>query len=97
MNLYLSFLRYPIHRLRGGTRENYKHVSGLPLFGSLFVALSLLKFYSHPILLAIAVILILIDTAGLHWFLGTMFYYYAIRKRKVKSDNRETGKVTTQR
>ena len=87
VNFYLSFLRYAIYRLCGRTRENYKWVSGVPLFGSLFVALSLLKFRSHPIFLTIAIILILIDTGGLHYFLGVMFYYEVLKKNK--SDNRK--------
>ena len=94
VNFYLSFLRYPIHRFRGGLRETYKYDSGVPLFGSLLVVLSLLKFYSHPVLLTIAIILILIDTGGLHWFLGVMFYYYVILKGKNKSDDARGKKVT---
>jgi hypothetical protein len=72
LNLYWSFLRYPFHRLRGGAREDCRHVSSCPLFGSLLVAISLLQLWSHPVVLAIVATLILIDTGGLPWLLGVM-------------------------
>jgi hypothetical protein len=37
VNFYCSFLRYPIYRWQGGTRANFRWVSGIPLFGSLFL------------------------------------------------------------
>ncbi len=87
-NFYCSFLRYPLHRLFGGTRENYHYVSGAPLFGSFFVALSLLKFWSDPTLLPTAIVLILIDTGGLHWFLGVMFWHVVLKKGKTDKPDR---------
>jgi hypothetical protein len=74
-NFYLSFVRYPLHRLRGGSHESYRWVSGIPLFGSLFVALSLFQLCATPLLLPAGVALILADTGGIHWFIGTMIYY----------------------
>ena len=81
LNFYLSFLRYPIHRLAGGTKDNYKWVSGAPVFGSVFVALSLVVFWDTPWILVTAVVLILIDTGGLHWFAAAMLYQ-TLRKEK---------------
>ncbi|MHC4718493.1 MAG: hypothetical protein ACYS5V_16095 [Planctomycetota bacterium] len=80
LNFYLSFLRYRVHRMRGGAQESYRWVSGLPVVGSLFVAISLIEFRRPAWLLAIAIVLILIDTGGLHWFAGSMFYYGVLRK-----------------
>jgi hypothetical protein len=80
LNFYLSFLRYPVHRIMGKTKEDYRWISGIPLFGSLFVAVSLFQFWRSPWLLALAVVLIVIDTGGLHWFLGTVFYYEVLKK-----------------
>ena len=74
-NFYLSFIRYPLHRLCGRSRESYRWVSGIPLFGSLFVALSLLQLCATPWLLPAGVVLILADTGGVHWFIGTMIYH----------------------
>ncbi len=82
VNFYHSVLRYPIHRIRGGARDDYRWVSGIPLFGSLLVAVSLVEFWREPWLLWVAVALIVIDTGGLHWFAGTMVYQY-FRKPQV--------------
>ena len=74
INFYLSFLRYPLHLLRGLPRESYRWSSGIPLFGSLFVALSLFGLHARPGMLPAALGLIAIDTGGIHWFVGTMIY-----------------------
>lgn len=75
-NFYLSFLRYPLYRLRGLPKESYRWVSGIPLFGSLFVGLSLFGLSDLTGMVSVAVVLIVIDTGGLHWFVGTMIYQF---------------------
>ncbi len=74
LNFYLSFIRYPVHRLTGKKKEDYRWISGFP-FGYLFVAVSLFEFWRQPWLLALSIIFILIDTGGLHWFFGSMLYH----------------------
>ena|ERR1017187_327152 len=74
LNFYLSFVRYPVHRWRGLSKESYHWVSGLPLVGSLFVAFSLLRLHPLPALLPIGLALIAADTGGIHWFIGSMIY-----------------------
>ncbi|MEM1084415.1 MAG: hypothetical protein AAGI48_09840 [Verrucomicrobiota bacterium] len=68
LNFYLSFLRYPIYRLRGGQKKSYQFVSGVPGIGSLalFVG-ALLVPPSLPALVLLCGIA-LIDTGGLPWF-----------------------------
>jgi hypothetical protein len=83
LNFHLSFTRYAWHRLRGLPRESYKHISGFPIFGSLFVALSLLKFHNIIAMVIAGIVLILIDTGGLHWFIGVMLYHAVSSKRKI--------------
>ncbi|MBA7534308.1 hypothetical protein ES705_26554 [subsurface metagenome] len=83
LNFYLSFLRYPLYRLSGGDKKEYKWVSGAPLLGSLFVGFSLLPHYDTKWMLILGSIFILIDTGGLHWFLATMFYYVIFRKKGI--------------
>jgi hypothetical protein len=80
LNFYLSFLKYPVHRMLGGKKEDYRWDSGIPVFGSLFVALSLFWFWQPPWLLTLAIVLILVDTGGLHWFAGTLLYYEVLKK-----------------
>ncbi len=74
-NFYLSFPRYLLHRLSGGTREDYGWISGVPVFGSLFVAISLVWGWNSTAWFRAAFVLILIDTGGLHWFAGTMIWF----------------------
>jgi len=82
LNFYLSFLRYPIHKIGGGNKSNYRWVSGLPLIGSLFVAVSLLKYWHTTWVFVSAIILIAMDTGGIHWFLVTILYHAIIKKKK---------------
>ena len=79
-NFYCYFLRYGVHLLRGGTRENYRWDSGCPLLGSLFVAISLAWFWSNPTMLIQGGVLILIDTGGVHWMICTIFYRHLTGK-----------------
>jgi len=81
LNVYLSFLRYPIHHVRGGTREDYRWVSGVPLVGSLLLWLSI------PLLPWVglrwfAVAISLFDTGGIHWFAATMLWTGQFRSRR---------------
>ena len=80
LNFYLSFLRYPIHRIGGGKKHSYKWVSGFPLIGSLFVAISLFIYWQTTWIFVAAIILIAIDTGGIYWLLGTTFYRAVIKK-----------------
>ena len=80
LNFYLSFLRYPIHTLSGSKKE-YEWASGIPILGSAFVALSLIVLWSYPLILFVSWVLMLIDTGGLHWFIG-MMVYQGIRKEQ---------------
>lgn len=74
-NFYLSFLRYPVHRLLGAPRETYRWSSGIPLFGSLFLWLSLPLLHPRWGLIWSAIGISLLDTAGLHWFVGVMVWH----------------------
>jgi len=83
LNFYLSFLDYPVQRLIHGKKKKFKSISGLPLVGSLFVAISLIFLYKSNLLLTVGLILIAIDTGGIHWFLGiTLFYSLKDKKGK---------------
>ena len=80
LNIYTSFLRYPLHLLRGGARKEYKWVSGAPLIGSLLMGLSLLELHTDPRYFIPGVILVVLDTGGIHWFLGVLLFH-SMRKK----------------
>jgi len=76
MNFYLSYVRCLIFWLRGGRREEYEHISGCVVVGSLAVAASLFWLHDVSWILAVAIVLILLDTGGIHWFAATMLYVW---------------------
>ena len=75
LNFYLSWLRYPLHRLRRRSKESYHSTSGAPLVGSLLVALSMFGLRSVTAVVPVAIALIVIDTGGIHWLLGGQIYH----------------------
>jgi len=79
LNIYTSFLRYPIHKwiLK---KPEYKHVSGAPLLGTIFVGMSLIGLHDNPWFVRIGLFLILFDTGGPHWFIFSMIYNGLFRK-----------------
>ena|SRR5688572_6792431 len=88
LNFFLSVLRFPLHALRGGTVENYRHISGLPLIGSLLLWGSAVLLRENPIAVWSALALSLFDTAGLHWFIGVMIYVCCVQEAAKPTDNR---------
>jgi hypothetical protein len=79
LNFYLSFLRYPLHRATG---RPYRHVSGLPLLGSLllfpFAALHL----ESPLLLGLSVLFLCLDTGGIAWLAAVLLWQFGARLRR---------------
>jgi hypothetical protein len=65
INFYLSFLRYPLYKL---LRKEYRWESGLPVFGSLFVAIATALLWHQTRIAWLGSFLIAIDTGGLHGF-----------------------------
>ena len=80
-NVYLSFIRYPLFRLFGGVREDYQWSSGIPLIGSAMVAIAAICLLNNTTLFWLAIGLIVIDTGGLHWFLGAMVHEWIASRR----------------
>lgn len=73
INFYLSFIRYPMHRLMQRDKP-YKWISGFPFVGSLFLWLAAVLFwwldFRHWAFGAVA--FSLLDTGGPIWFLITI-------------------------
>ncbi|HEY6896372.1 MAG TPA: hypothetical protein VI279_03855 [Rhodocyclaceae bacterium] len=69
--LFVDWLR---HRLRKPPKEPYKHVSAIPILGSLLVALMLRTLGSNPVVMVVGIVLIVIDTGGIPWMIGGFVY-----------------------
>jgi len=95
-NFYLSFVRYPIHRLRGGSVEDFEWTSGIPMLGSLLVATAWLPWTRGGASAACHVAscaLMLCDTCGPLWFFcvtAVMAWRRRGRTSRVRT-NREMG------
>ncbi|WP_230774081.1 hypothetical protein [Roseiconus lacunae] len=72
MNFYWTFLRYPIHRLRGGTGDDYRWISAAPLVGSVLVVVTLPFLDTPSWVWWFGVACAAADTGGIHWFVVTM-------------------------
>jgi len=77
VNFYLSFLRAPICRLLGGDPRN---VTGIPAIGTLFLIGALICVERTQFAWAAAIVLAVLDTGGLPWFL-LMVTWMALRQR----------------
>ena len=88
LNFYLSFLRYPFCRLFG---QPHHWVSGIPVFGSLLVLPALCFLPLSALLFWLAVVLAVLDTGGLHWFAGIMFWHWLRPPRAPDSDHTRTA------
>lgn len=88
LNFYLVFLRYPLYRISGGDKTSYHFRSGIPLLGSLLVAISLVAFWHSPWLAATATLLMLIDIDGFHWYAVMYFYFEVLRKKRHHQSHR---------
>jgi hypothetical protein len=92
VNCYLSFLRYPVHLLRGGTQENYRWVSGLPVFGSLLLWISVPFLSALPGLMCFALLFSLLDTVGLHWFVvAVLMDYFCATPKQLTVDPEDSS------
>jgi hypothetical protein len=82
VNFYTSFVRYPLHRWRGGTREDFRWVSGFPVVGfmCLFVAAACLR--DHPVLMWAALVVALLDTSAPHWLAASLIYTLVRRSQR---------------
>ena len=69
LNAHLSFFRPWLYRLRQGSMEGYRFVSGLPLIGTLFVAVAGVFGFGAVPTAVVGLIALTLDTCGLPWLL----------------------------
>ena len=74
-NFYLVVLRYPLHRLRGGDRSDFKFVSVVPVVGQIVLLLSCQLLGAYPSVVGAAMVLMLLDLGGLHIALGALAWF----------------------
>ena len=68
-NFHLSFVRPLLFRWRYGSLEQYRHVSGVPVFGTLLVLVGGLLGFGAVITASVGLVAILLDTGSPFWFL----------------------------
>jgi len=73
VNLYLSFVRYVLLRVARRPAE-YRFESGIPMLGSLLVVACLASFQLPNWTWIPGIVLAVLDTGGIHWFVGTMAF-----------------------
>jgi len=83
LNVNLSILRVPLLRWRGLPPE--RHVSGIPLLGTVLIALAWWRGLDSASERTVAACLLLIDTGGPHWFLLSLAWH-AWRRREETID-----------
>ena len=65
LNAYLAFVRPWLHsRAHNGSMADFKHISGLPLVGSISGAIAVLLSWGHTPTAACAALATLLDTSG---------------------------------
>jgi len=69
LNFYLSAVRPLVFRRRNGSLDGYKHISGLPVIGSLVVVAGAVVGFGSGLCVALGLIAIGLDVSGSVWFL----------------------------
>ena len=69
LNFYLSFIRPRIFRLLHGSMDGFRHVSGIPIIGTVLVVLGALFGFGAVGSALLGLACIGFDTGGSVWFL----------------------------
>ena len=69
LNFYLSFIRGLSFRRTRGSLENYKHVSGIPLVGTVLVVVGAVLGFGSALCAGLGLLAVALDTGGSVWFL----------------------------
>jgi hypothetical protein len=68
-NSYQSFIRPLLFRWQYGSLEQYRHVSGFPVFGTILVLVGGLLGFGSAVTASTGLAAMLLDTGGSFWFL----------------------------
>ncbi len=69
LNFYLSSVRGLLYRRAKGSLDNYTHVSGLPMIGTLVVVAGAVLAFGSALCAGLGLLAIGLDTGGSVWFL----------------------------
>jgi hypothetical protein len=73
INLHLSFLRPALYaRLHGKSMNGYKHASGIPLVGSILVAIAVLVAWGKLSVAATSLLILFADTGSVVWLFAAL-------------------------
>ena len=73
INLYLSFLRPAWYaKCHGNALEGYKHISGIPLIGSILTAIAVTAAWGKLLVAVASLLLLLVDTGSVVWLLAAI-------------------------
>jgi hypothetical protein len=79
LNFHLSFVRGLLYRRATGSLDGFRHVSGLPMVGTLLVVVGALIGFGSALCAVLGLLAVGIDTGGSVWF------FIATWKRKGSS------------
>jgi hypothetical protein len=68
-NSYLTFIRPLLFRWRYGSLDQYRHVSGFPMFGTILISIGGLLGFGAVVTAFLGLAAWLLDTGGSFWFL----------------------------
>ena len=68
-NFYLSFVRPFVFHKRGGSFDEYKHVSGIPIIGTVVVVVGASLGFGDALCSVLGLVTIALDTGGSVWLL----------------------------
>jgi len=68
LNFNLSFIRPWIYCRKHKTKEGYKHVSGLPMLGTMLQIIGCMVAFGNPTAGILSLTAGILDTGGLPWF-----------------------------
>ena len=68
LNFYLSCVRPALFRWRYGSLEQYRHVSGIPMVGTILVVVGGLLGFGSVVTASVGVVAMSLDTGSSTWF-----------------------------
>ena len=74
-NIYLHLLRHRIFRMLHGSLKGFSFVSGIPVVSGWLIAIAIPFCPREPVLFIVAVVLMLADPGGFHWFVVNTWGY----------------------